>query len=346
MTDIAYERRKLAAQGLQMRTREQWGATFSYTDDRFVNAVADDLFLHIAVVDDPGDLQGTEDQVARTIERIGVSRFPNTGISYNALAFNSGRLYEAQPLTRRGAHTVNDKRIRTCPTHGGSLYTPGGSTNLNYSVRALCLPQQVTDAVTDAQIDSAARWGAALIRAGFVKPTARWHGHRCCAWKDCPGQRAFDRIPELLALTRHYRDNGLGPTPPLSEEDDMPSMDELNKKLDPDVVDPADWARKALGWRAGKDNEAVRVSAALAALLERAVAIEAVVRDAKVQAYWAREWSKQTRTRVKTLLDRDQVDVHELAGLIVQGLHEQGDQIDQATVEAGVRAVFAEIGQA
>ena len=124
----------------------------------------------------------------------------------------------------------------------------------------------------------------------------------------------------------------------------MPSMDELNKKLDPDVVDPADWARKALGWRMGKDNEAVRVSAVLAAILERSVAIESVVREAKVQAYWAREWSKQNRAKVRALLARDAVDVHQLATLIVQGLAAQGDQIDQATVEAGVRAVFAEIG--
>jgi len=209
MTDIARERSLLRKQGLAFRTRQQWGATFDYTNDRDVTTPAVAFFLHIAVVDDPGDLIGTEDQVARNIERIGISRFPNTGISYNALAFNTGRLYEAQPLTRRGAHTVNDKRLIKCPTHGGSLAAPSWNNNVN--ARALCLPQQVGDDVTDEQIDAAAQWAAAQVRSGLAVRGARWHGHRCVAAKGCPGDEAFDRIPELQELTEKYVREGLLP---------------------------------------------------------------------------------------------------------------------------------------
>jgi hypothetical protein len=210
VTDIALERRLLTEQGLDMRRREEYDAVQSYTSDRTCDRVASTFFLHIAVVDDPGDLVGTEDQVARNIERIGQSRF-GSGWSYNACAFNTGRLYEGQPLTRRGTHTVNTFRRRTCPAHGGSLEAPDTSSGFNNNVnaRALVLPQQVDDPVTDEQIDAAARWAAAQIRSGLAKPTARWHGHRCVTAKECPGGRAYARIPELQRLTDHYVKHGL-----------------------------------------------------------------------------------------------------------------------------------------
>lgn len=210
MTDIATERRLLAEQGLEIRTREEYGARQSYTSARACDRVASAFFLHIAVVDDPGDLLGTEDEVARNIERIGQSRF-GSGWSYNACAFNTGRLYEAQPLTRRGTHTVNTFERRTCPVHGGSLLAPATSSGFNNNVnaRALVLPQQVDDPVTDEQLDAAARWAAAQIRSGLARPDARWHGHRCVTAKGCPGQAAYDRIDELQDLTDHYVKNGL-----------------------------------------------------------------------------------------------------------------------------------------
>lgn len=210
MTDSAWERDKLREQGLEFRTREEWGARQSYSSTRTCDSVAAGFFLHIAVVDDPSDLLGTEDQVARTIEGIGQSRF-GSGISYNALAFNTGRLYEGQPLTRRGTHTVNTFRRDRCPVHGGDMTGPITSSgyNLNVNMRALCLPQQVDDPVTDAQLDAAARWAAAQIHAGLAELDARWHGHRCVTAKGCPGQLAFDRIDELQALTEHYVTNGL-----------------------------------------------------------------------------------------------------------------------------------------
>jgi hypothetical protein len=218
LTDIALERRKLAEQGLDIRTREEWAAVQSYTSARECDTIADAFALHIAVVDDPSDLLGPEDEVARTIERIGQNRF-ESGCSYNAIAFNTGRLYEGQPLTRRGTHTVNTFRRDRCPVHGGDMTGPITSSgyNLNVNWRALVLPQQVDDPVTDEQLDAAARWAAAQIRAGLARADARWHGHRCVTAKACPGQTAYDRLDELQALTDHYAENGLAMN--LSDQD-------------------------------------------------------------------------------------------------------------------------------
>lgn len=209
MADIVGERARLRAQGLKIVTREQWGARFDYTNDRPVNRPADSLFLHISVTD-PADYPSAAAHM-RAIEHIGISRFPSTGISYNAADFPEG-LFEGQPLIRRGAHTVNEFQRSTCPVHGGSLRA--ASWNLNVTARALVLPQLVSTPVTDEQIDNAARWGAACIRAGEVKRGARWHGHRDVTAKSCPGDKAYKRIPELQRLTDLYVVNGL-------ETDDM-----------------------------------------------------------------------------------------------------------------------------
>jgi hypothetical protein len=210
MTDIAGERRKLADQGLRIIRRETWGARQNYASDRACEVPARALFLHISVT----KLRADEHAGMREIEAIGQARF-GIGCSYNAAAFPSGHLYEAQPLTRRGAHTLNNFERSTCPAHGGSLTAPSWNNNIN--ARALVLPQDVIDFVTDVQIDAAARWAAAQIRAGLVREGARWHGHRCVSAKDCPGDVGYARIRELQRLTDHYVAVGLAP-PPTPEE--------------------------------------------------------------------------------------------------------------------------------
>jgi len=203
VTDIAGERARLAAQGLEIITREQWVAHQDYTSDRAVNRPAQWLFLHITVTDDPADTTNAEAAACRQVEEIGQERF-GIGWSYNAGVMQSGRLYEGQPLTRRGAHTVNDKPNPNFPTG-----------TLNYDARALALVQNVQDAVTDAQIDSAARWGAALRRSGEAIANADWFGHRDVTAKSCPGDIAYARLGELNSLTDYYTQYGLVPvTPP------------------------------------------------------------------------------------------------------------------------------------
>lgn len=210
MTDIAGERAALEAQGLGIITREEWGARQSYTSTRSVDRPASWLFLHISVTSAPAPTPGDEHAALRNIEAIGQARF-GIGCSYNAFATQSGRLYEGQPLTRRGAHTVNDKPNSSFPL--GSL---------NRSARALCIPQNVNDGVTDAQIDAAARWGAALRRSGQAVGNARWYGHRDVTAKSCPGPIAYGRLAELNALTDHYSAVGLTPV----QEPEPPKKDD------------------------------------------------------------------------------------------------------------------------
>lgn len=200
---VATERAALFAQGLEIETRESWGAQCDYRSTRSVVTPAKWLFLHVSVTERSGDPA----RDMRTIERIGQSRF-GIGCSYNAAASQDGRLWEMQPLGRRGAHTVNDLPNPRFPE--GSL---------NYLARALVLPQQVDDVVTDAQVDAAARWGAALCRAGLAAPGAPWFGHRDVTRKGCPGDHAYTRLRELNDLTRHYEQNGLESDMPLSAAD-------------------------------------------------------------------------------------------------------------------------------
>lgn len=218
MTDIARERRLLAEQGLDIATRETWGARQDYTSDRSVIEPAVGFALHISVTIDHGDLTGDEHFDLRHIEGIGQQRF-GIGFPYNAAVFDTGRLYEGQPLTRRGAHTVDDKDIGYPST--------GSSRSMNFLWRAIVLPQMVDDDVTDGQVDQCARWAAAQVRSGLARRDALWIGHRDVAWKSCPGDAGYARLPDIRRLTEHYIVNGLGPAitvPAITvpqEDDDM-----------------------------------------------------------------------------------------------------------------------------
>jgi hypothetical protein len=226
VTDIAGERARLEAQGLQITRREQWGAQQDYRSDRRVNWPAKYLFLHITVTTDPADTPDAEAAACRQVEAIGQSRF-GIGWSYNGGVMQSGRLYEGQPLTRRGAHTVNDLPNPSFPT--GSL---------NYDARALALVQNVQDAVTDVQIDSAARWGAALRRSGEAVGNARWYGHRDVTQKSCPGPIAYARLGELNALTDHYTAVGLHPPTP-KDWFDMATKEDLEAVVAAEAAEAA-----------------------------------------------------------------------------------------------------------
>jgi hypothetical protein len=202
MTDIARERRLLAAAGLVLRTRESWDAVQSYTSARDVVEPAQGFVLHISVTIDGGNTGGSEADDMRDIEAIGEQRF-GIGFPYNAAVFDTGRIYEGQPLTRRGAHTVNTKDAP------GYVQSSSGSMNPWY--RAIVLPQMVLDDVTDAQVDQCARWAAAQVRSGLARRSDyQWLGHRDVAYKSCPGDTGYARLPEIRRLTAQYIRDGLG----------------------------------------------------------------------------------------------------------------------------------------
>jgi len=214
MVSISQERTALAKVGRTLRTREQAGFKFDYTTRRDVDEPATRVFVHITVTNPKS--YSSDDAHARAVEAIGISRFPATGISYNRLIMQSGVAYEGQPMGRRGAHTVNDRQRATCttsgcPGKGGPLTAP--SWNLNVNSRAYAICQNITDTVTDKQLDSLARAIAADMLAGFVRRDAEIHGHRCVANKDCPASKMWARMGELRKLVDRYVSTGFTPKP-------------------------------------------------------------------------------------------------------------------------------------
>jgi hypothetical protein len=206
---ITAERAALERVGLRLRRREAWGARFDYTTARSVSEPAAHQFVHITITNP--DAYSSNDAHARAVESIGISRFPNTGISYNRLCLPGGQGYEAQPIGRRGAHTVNDDQRSTCstagcPSRGRSLQAP--SWNLNINSRAYALARDVDDPVTSADLDTLARMIAGDRLAGFVTRDATLHGHRCCSSKSCPGDRMWGLMGNLADRVTDYLRRG------------------------------------------------------------------------------------------------------------------------------------------
>lgn len=226
MVDIARERANLRRVGLKITYREAWGARNSYTSPRTVQHPAQSFWLHISVTPDPDDFPADEAEAMRVVERIGNQRFgAGIGFPYNAGAFQSGRLYEGQPLSRRGAHTVNNYGLRL----------PGGG-NLNQTGRAIALVQNVQDAVTEAQLHACAKWAAALILSGEAVRTAKWYAHRQVTAKSCPGPKAWALMGQLQALTDRYVKLGIGDQITDQEEEMTPAqMRELKQHISHEV---------------------------------------------------------------------------------------------------------------
>lgn len=231
MTTVAQEREGSTLAGVAIRRREQWNARFDYSSSRPVDEPADYQICHITVTNPRN--YSSNDAHARAIEAIGVSRFPATGISYNRLIMMDGQVVEAQPVGRRGAHTLNDKKLARCvtpgcPSRGGALSAP--SYNLNVNARAYAIAQNVNDVVSDGQLDALARIMAADRVAGFVKRDAGIHGHRCCATKECPGNKLWARMGELAVLVHRYT-NVQEETPSKGDWTDMATKEDFEEAL-------------------------------------------------------------------------------------------------------------------
>jgi hypothetical protein len=209
MTSISTERSKLASVGLTLRRRDQWGARFNYTTSRPVEEPADHQFVHISITNPRN--YSSNDAHARAIESIGISRFPSTGISYNRLLLPGGKMYEGQPIGRRGAHTVNDDQraicnTSGCPSKGRSLTAPSWNNNVNS--RAYVMARNCGDAVTTADIDAMGKMLAADRLAGFVRKTATLHGHRCVSSKSCPCDPTWGLMSKIKARMDYYLSQG------------------------------------------------------------------------------------------------------------------------------------------
>lgn len=208
MVSIAEEHRRLREAGLEFITRARWGSRFDYTNARTVVEPAKQVFVHISVTN--ASAYNSHAAHVRGIEAIGIARFPNTGISYNrVILFGVDKPYLGQPISRRGAHTVNDHRrstctrfVNQCPGYKDDLTAP--SWNLNYTARAYVYGALCGHAFTDSVLDTMARTIAADKRAGLVDRDAKIHGHRCVSSKSCPCDQIWARMHELEQRVNDY----------------------------------------------------------------------------------------------------------------------------------------------
>ncbi len=232
----------LRASGVECFTRAEWGspreADGSYARRARTHPMprrkARYHFLHLTVTGDTDTVQQGK-YGARQIERYGYSSPPM--VSYQDLITNEGRYFQGQDYGTKGTHTVNDKGIAGFPH------------NLNLEGYALALMQNVDDAVTDEQVDLAARVFAARELTGWVEYGAPILPHRKFAWKACPGWRAMRRLRRIRRLKDRYVKNGL---PGTTQEDTMLSVKQIWRRQIPRLKMPAQKVLRKIFKRTGK----------------------------------------------------------------------------------------------
>jgi hypothetical protein len=206
---MVYSLDVLSASGVRVKKRSQWGSR--YPVSRYALSLPGRyLFMHITVTHQTGNL----DFRTRVVERIGAQRFKNTRFPYTALLHPGGEIHEGQPRGRKGAHTVNDKNVSGYPH------------DLNAHGHALAYCGMPGDAFGEAEIESAARYFAALVLSG--ESTAdRILPHNKFAFKECPADPVMQHLDEINRRFRRYVANGALP----NTEDELPTARELAAEL-------------------------------------------------------------------------------------------------------------------
>ena len=220
---------RLKAAGVETYSRAEWGSVrpAAYTKRRSTHPMPQVAarwhFLHITVTPDTDTvLQGKSG--ARKVESYGLSTPPM--VSYHGLTTNEGKWFEGQSFGVKGTHTINDKNVVGFP-HDLNLY--------GY---AQAIMQNIGDEVTDAQVRTLAMAFAAAELDGYVARNALIHPHRKFANKDCPGDKAMVRLPEIQRLKNQYVHTGLPkastPSKPPVQEDEMTAaqMQELKNFIE------------------------------------------------------------------------------------------------------------------
>lgn len=191
--------------GVTTLTRDQWGAKYRYSANTMGKPRY--AFLHITVTNPTGNIA----KDSQTVEHIGITRFPNTGISYTALVHRGGTVCIGQPDGRRGAHTLNDKGVAGFPH------------NLNAVGDAISFVANVQHPFGEKEAESVARYFAARQLAGVANYDGTIRMHRDFAWKDCPGNKAAAWIKYINQKYDEYVKAGRLPggtvTPPAGEEE-------------------------------------------------------------------------------------------------------------------------------
>ena len=203
---------ELRRSGVVFKTRAQWGARYQFSNRRM--GKPRHAFLHLTVTNPTG----RKNYDSRFVERIGIIRFPNTGMSYTALVHRGGEIHQGQPDGRAGAHTLNDKKVAGFPH------------NLNLVGDAIAYVGNVQHPFTEVEADAVARYFAARQRAGIANYD-KIHMHNEFAWKECPGENAAKWIDWINKKFKEYVKNGLpGAQPPRKEEwDEMATKKEVKE---------------------------------------------------------------------------------------------------------------------
>lgn len=194
--------------------RAEWGARHDSAYKGYNAPLpATETWLHHSVTIAPDLVPPFTDDYAaiRTLEQIGEDRF-GYGISYTWLITPAGLIFEGHRVDGVGTHT-------------------GGR---NSRARAICLVGNYEDAEpTDEQITAAAWLLQHAHQRGWIDRPALDGGHRDLKATACPGIKAYRRIDDI---------NRLAAGPPITEEDDMPTADEIAKAVwnreNPDTGQP------------------------------------------------------------------------------------------------------------
>lgn len=159
--------------------------------------------LHHSVTIAPDLIPPFDDDYAaiRTLERIGESRF-GRGISYTFPITPAGLIFQGHSVDRLGSHTQGR----------------------NSTERAICfVGNYETTHPTEAQLDAAAWLLVHGWLSGWWVATALAGGHRDLKQTACPGQHAYDAMPEIDRRAKALADQLLNP--------EAPDMDATQNKM-------------------------------------------------------------------------------------------------------------------
>lgn len=170
--------------------RAEWGAT----EDNGAGPAplpALEVWLHHSVTIAPDLLPPFDDDYAaiRTLEQIGESRF-GRGMSYTFPITPAGLIFEGHSVDRKGSHTANRNSVAR------GIVLVG-----NYE----------TTRPTEAQLDAVAWLLVHGWLAGWWIAAALAGGHRDLKQTACPGQHAYDAMPEIDRRAKALADHLFAP---------------------------------------------------------------------------------------------------------------------------------------
>lgn len=165
--------------GIEFVDRAEWGAKYGrgYSTTGLKPLV---IIHHSDVPDVPAAAtQAVERAAMRAMEDFHVLENEWSGIAYNWLIFQSGRIYEGRGWSRVGAHTENHNS-----TSVGICFVVDGDVH-DLTHAAIAAGRRVIDAG---------------VRYKFIAANYSIRGHHDYAAKTCPGTRIYPKLAQLFGV--------------------------------------------------------------------------------------------------------------------------------------------------